>query len=108
MNQLQNAQAGGGSGGTRNKLTEIGVGLRNLPSQQIPGLGVGTDAIGNIFRIFGKLEPMAVGFAAAIGVGVAAVSLLQARTEELRKAAQSELDARTAALKLLKTGTGAD
>lgn len=37
-------------------LTQIGVQLRNLPSQQIPGLGIGTDAIGNIFRTLGALS----------------------------------------------------
>lgn len=43
-------QAGAGSG-----LRKAGRELRNLPSVQIPGLGIGTDAIGNITRLTGTV-----------------------------------------------------
>lgn len=36
-------------------LRQFGRELRNLPSTQIPGLGIGTDAIGNITRVSGAL-----------------------------------------------------
>lgn len=44
------------TGGGGNKLQRIGSNLRNLPSMQIPGLGIGTDAIGNILRMSGALS----------------------------------------------------
>lgn len=43
-------QRGAGSG-----LRAFGRELRNLPSTQIPGLGIGTDAVGNITRVSGAL-----------------------------------------------------
>lgn len=59
---------GGGDG--RNFLTRFGSNLRNLPSQQIPGLGIGTDAVGNFARLGGA----ALDAAKAAGVLSAAQS----------------------------------
>jgi hypothetical protein len=44
------AQGGAGSG-----LRKAGRELRNLPSVQIPGAGIGTDAIGNLTRLTGTV-----------------------------------------------------
>lgn len=46
---------GGSNGPGGNLLQRAGTGLRNLPSIQIPGAGIGTDAIGNITRLTGAL-----------------------------------------------------
>lgn len=50
-------------------LRQFGRELRNLPSMQIPGLGIGTDAIANITRMTGSLvdlsEKSAIAAAAA-------------------------------------------
>lgn len=43
-------QQGAGTG-----LRRAGRELRNLPSVQIPGLGIGTDAVGNLTRVSGAL-----------------------------------------------------
>lgn len=43
------------TGGTTNRLARAGSELRALPSTQIPGLGIGTDAIGNFLRLGGAL-----------------------------------------------------
>lgn len=50
------AGTGGGGGDGRNFLTRAGAQIRNLPSVQIPGLGIGTDAIGNFLRLGGALK----------------------------------------------------
>lgn len=52
---------GGGNGGLSfgQKVTRAGAQLRNLPSVQIPGAGIGTDAIGNITRLSGALLDVA-------------------------------------------------
>lgn len=45
----------GASGGGGNRLASFGNQLRSLPSTQIPGLGIGTDAIANVLRLGGAL-----------------------------------------------------
>jgi len=50
----QAASSGSGAG-----LRLAGSQLRQLPSMQIPGLGIGTDAIANIIRMAGALEGVA-------------------------------------------------
>lgn len=52
---------GGGGGGTGSgtAITQFGSKLRGLPSIQIPGLGIGTDAIANIIRMAGALNQAA-------------------------------------------------
>lgn len=52
---FQGAQANSGNGPGGNVLQRAGTGLRNLPSVQIPGAGIGTDAIGNITRLAGAI-----------------------------------------------------
>jgi hypothetical protein len=49
-NLVDPSRAGAGGG-----LRQFGRELRNLPSTQIPGLGIGTDAVGNITRVSGAL-----------------------------------------------------
>lgn len=82
-------------GGGKNKLARVGSELRALPSTQIPGLGIGTDAIGNFLRLGGALGSLAeksslvltvasaltpvlgttaAGVAAITGVGLAALA----------------------------------
>lgn len=51
FNEAQSADSEGGP----NFLQRVGSGLRGLPSVQIPGTGIGTDAIGNITRLTGAL-----------------------------------------------------
>lgn len=53
FNEAQNPSGGGGQGG--NLLQRLGAQGRNLPSVQIPGAGIGTDAISNITRLTGAL-----------------------------------------------------
>jgi hypothetical protein len=50
-----NTFSGGAKEGSGAGLRRFGRELRNLPSTQIPGLGIGTDAIGNITRLSGAL-----------------------------------------------------
>lgn len=52
FNEAQNP-SGGGQGG--NLLQRLGAQGRNLPSVQIPGAGIGTDAISNLTRLTGAL-----------------------------------------------------
>lgn len=56
----------------RNRLQSLGANIRNLPSVQIPGLGIGTDAIGNLLRVSGALQESLKGQAAATAVTTAA------------------------------------
>ena len=49
------AQTGGGLGPGGNLLQRLGAQGRNLPSVQIPGAGIGTDAISNLTRLTGAL-----------------------------------------------------
>lgn len=52
--------AAGGSG-ARNALARAGSELRALPSQRIPGLNIGTDAIGNFLRLGGAIKAASEG-----------------------------------------------
>lgn len=67
---------GGGGGDGRNFLTKFGSTLRNLPSQQIPGLNIGTDAIGNFARLGGAAldAAKAAGILSAAQKGLTAVT----------------------------------
>lgn len=65
----------GGSG--PNFLTRAGSAIRSLPSQRIPGLNIGTDAIGNFARLGGA----ALDAAKASGVLAAAQTASSAVTE---------------------------
>lgn len=56
----------------RNRLARFGSELRNLPSTQIPGLGIGSDAIGNFARLGGALQEMAKSALAARAATTAA------------------------------------
>lgn len=49
---FSDAQSGQGA---TNRLARAGSELRALPSTQIPGLGIGTDAVGNFLRLGGAL-----------------------------------------------------
>jgi len=64
---------GGGGGGGQG----LGSQIRSLPSIQIPGLGIGTDAIGNLVRVIERIPPSAlpaVAAVAALGVAVKVIS----------------------------------
>jgi hypothetical protein len=43
------------TGGQTNRLARLGSEVRALPSQRIPGLDIGTDAIGNFLRLGGAI-----------------------------------------------------
>lgn len=60
----------GGPIGTR--ITRLGAQGRNLPSMQIPGLGIGTDAVANLTRLGGAI----VDFTGTTKIATATSSLL--------------------------------
>jgi hypothetical protein len=63
---------GGGGGFNRAGITRAGSKIRNLPSTQIPGLPIATDAIGNILRLIGGLPtPVLAAAGAFVAVGAA-------------------------------------
>jgi hypothetical protein len=62
----------GGGGGGGNSLQQIGSQIRGLPSVQIPGLGIGTDAIGNLLRVGGAIKEASDKAKAAAAVTAAA------------------------------------
>ncbi len=82
------APAGEGGGDKRNRLTQIGSSIRNLPSVQIPGLGIGTDAIGNFARIGGALKDASDKAKAAAAV-TAATSAVMVAAEGTQAAANT-------------------
>lgn len=57
-----------GGSNAKNRLARAGSELRALPSTQIPGLGIGTDAIGNILRLGGALTGLSEKTAAVIKI----------------------------------------
>lgn len=61
-------------------LRAAGRGLRNLPSVQIPGAGIGTDAIGNITRLVGTFTELTSASATAGKASAALTPLLGAQT----------------------------
>jgi hypothetical protein len=71
FNEAQSG-GGGGNGPGGNLLQRAGSGLRSLPSIQIPGTGIGTDAIANITRLTG-----------ALGEAAGATSLMESVTASL-------------------------
>lgn len=84
------AAASGGEGGGRGiNLTAIGSKIRSLPSTQIPGTGLATDAIGNILRVLGALPPAALPVIGVLGGVVAGFVLLNKSLEDVKKAAQN-------------------
>lgn len=62
-----------GGGGRKQGL---GSKIRSLPSTQIPGLGIGTDAIGNLVRIVEAIPPAAYPAVAAIAALTAGVAII--------------------------------
>lgn len=74
-----------GGGSKRNKLQEVGANIRNLPSVQIPGLGIGTDAVGNLLRVSGAIKEASDKAKAAAAVTAAAAAV--ATTAETGQAA---------------------
>lgn len=89
--------SGGGKGirGSQDAIRLFGSKLRSLPSTQIPGLGIGTDAIANVIRLIGSVPPplLAVGAAAAVvGAGMVALNVILGDSK-------SKLDAATVANK---------
>jgi hypothetical protein len=74
----QSAQSGGGGKGG---LSTFGSQIRNLPSVQIPGIGIGTDAIGNLARVAGAFQDSGKTASEALqSVGVAVGFLREAST----------------------------
>lgn len=71
-----NAAASGQIGG--NRLSRLGSELRALPSQQIPGLGIGTDAIANFIRLGGAISGVSEKTAQATRLGAALTPVLGA------------------------------
>lgn len=74
FNEAQSAGDGGGG----NLLQKAGTSLRGLPSVQIPGTGIGTDAIGNITRLTGALGEASGATAAMASVTTALTPVLGA------------------------------
>lgn len=66
------AQQGGGV----NRLARAGSEIRALPSTQIPGLGIGTDAIGNFLRLGGAISGLSEKTAEATKLGIALTPVL--------------------------------
>jgi len=64
----------GGAGGKKGQ--SLGSKIRSLPSVQIPGLGIGTDAIGNLLRILERVPPTAIPAIAAIAALTAAIAIV--------------------------------
>jgi len=62
-----------GGGGRKQGL---GSRIRSLPSTQIPGLGIGSDAIGNLVRIVEAIPPAAYPAVAAIAALSAGVAII--------------------------------
>lgn len=99
--------------GRGRNLARIGSEIRQLPSTQIPGLGIGTDAIGNVLRLGGAIgritEAAGISGKALIGASVAggvlagALLILTTRFNDVKRAAQADADARTNALRLLQS-----
>lgn len=69
---FSSAQTGGGV----NRLARAGSEIRALPSTQIPGLGIGTDAIGNFLRLGGALSGVSEKAAEASKLGLALTPVL--------------------------------
>lgn len=91
--------------GGGNKLSRIGSTIRGLPSIQIPGLGIGTDAIGNFARLGGAIQEASKQAAAARAATAAA-----AAAQELSAAASGANAAATttaAAAETAQTGANA-
>lgn len=64
----------GGAGGRKGQ--SLGSKIRSLPSVQIPGLGIGTDAIGNLLRVIERIPPAALPAIAALGAVAVAFALI--------------------------------
>lgn len=77
--------AGAAKGGLSG-LKTLGRNIRNLPSVQIPGAGIGTDAIGNLLRVFGSLPPAVLPVVAVLGAAAAGFVILNKQLDENRKA----------------------
>lgn len=102
--ELGDVLGGSGKRNISQTLKFIGREGRALPSQQIPGLGVGTDAISKIIGLMGSLSPVALTTGLAIGGLAIAIKLLQDNATKAKEAALSDLDARQRALELLSAG----
>lgn len=98
------AAGGGKSAGGTFGLKSFGRELKNLPAVAIPGLGISTDAIGKITQLLGNLNPAALAAGGAVGILAGALVLLTQRAQQTAQAARAEIDARSAALRLLEQG----
>jgi hypothetical protein len=104
---LRRANNAGDDGGTgrqlsNNAISRFGSELRMLPSIQIPGAGIGTDAIANVIRLAGAanqalegtgaslLEVAAAGSVVAVGISVliAVLNLFNADLEANKQRAE--------------------
>lgn len=80
--ELGDVVGGGGGGGIRGAqatFRRLGAQGRSLPSIQIPGAGIGTDALSNILRLAGSVPPIFLAGAAAVavmGAGVVALNVI--------------------------------
>lgn len=90
FNSAANAPDEAPAKGLGARLTSYGQSLRNLPSQQIPGLGIGTDAIGNLLRVGGAIKT-ASDNAKAAAAATAAASALATAAEGGQAAASTAL-----------------
>ncbi len=106
--ELGDVLGGSGKRNLSQTLKFIGREGRALPSQQIPGLGVGTDAISKIIGLMGSLSPVALGAGVAVAGFSLAIVALQANATKAKDAALADLDARQRALQLLSAGNKAE
>lgn len=81
------------AGGGASQLTQLGSKLRSLPSVQIPGAGIGTDAIGNLTRLLGTLPPAILPVIALLGGVTAGFVLLGKSLEDAKAKVQAAIEA---------------
>jgi hypothetical protein len=96
---------GGGGGFNRAGITRIGAKIRNLPSTQIPGLPIATDAIGNILRLIGGLPTPVLAAAGAFAAVAASVGILNASLAGSKAALDAATKANTTYYDLIRNKT---
>jgi len=99
-------ESGGGS--KRGALTTFGANLRNLPSVQIPGLGIGTDAVANIARVAGALQDSGKTFTEGMKSAGLAIGFLKQATDAAKVAEVSRTAVEVAGTAATTAATGAE
>lgn len=96
---------GGGGGFSRASIGRFGAKIRNLPSTQIPGTSLATDAIGNIMRLIGGLPTPLIAVGAGFAAVGASVVLLNASLTESKAKLDAAAIANTKYYDLLREKT---